>query len=193
MYQLVCNVLTWQSSLNGGICSLWPLNSCLTAAPDLVLNAQLVEQTTYLEDRPMYALECALEENCLSSTAKKGDHSSYRRLLRFSSQIHNVGQSDFRPKQGYHAWTWHECHRQDLRSQNICFGYEIQICDGFLVCFYRHYHSMEVFTHYDLLSLNGTKVAEGHKASFCLEDTQCDEGENSLLDRVKVNVILHYL
>lgn len=37
--------------------------------PDLVPNATLLESSTYLQDKQMYYLTCAMEENCASASA----------------------------------------------------------------------------------------------------------------------------
>ena len=46
------------------------------------------------------------------------------------------------------------------------------------ICFllFSHSHSMAVFTYYDIMDKDRNKIAEGHKASFCLEDSECKAG-----------------
>ncbi|KAK6621916.1 hypothetical protein RUM44_001723 [Polyplax serrata] len=130
---------------------------CSSQMADLVIDFEEIMRSIHLEDRQLYFLQCAMEENCVASQAYRiqkedthGWHLETRRLLRFTARIPNVGTADFRPFIPKHLWEWHSCH--------------------------MHYHSMEVFATFDIMAKNGTKVAEGHKASFCLEDNQCLPG-----------------
>ncbi|KAK7889513.1 hypothetical protein WMY93_025073 [Mugilogobius chulae] len=121
--------------------------------PDLIPDPYYIQSASYIHRMQMYALRCAAEENCLSSSAYRPGVSDleYRVLLRFPQRVKNQGTADFLPLRPRHQWEWHSCH--------------------------QHYHSMEAFSTYDLLdSSTGLKVAQGHKASFCLEDTTCDSG-----------------
>lgn len=121
--------------------------------PDLVPDPYYIQAASYIQRVQMYALRCAAEENCLSRSAYHSSVSDldYRVLLRFPQRVKNQGTADFLPMKPRHEWEWHSCH--------------------------QHYHSMEAFSNYDLLDVStGQKVAEGHKASFCLEDTSCDPG-----------------
>ncbi|CAG7722759.1 unnamed protein product, partial [Allacma fusca] len=127
---------------------------CTDRLPDLVPDAYEVQRSGYLEDKQLYFLQCSMEENCLASSAYKlqrenayGWHLDTRRLLRFTAKIVNQGNADFRPAIPKHLWQFHACH--------------------------QHYHSMEVFAVFDVLDREGRKIAEGHKASFCLEDNEC--------------------
>ncbi|XP_056592499.1 protein-lysine 6-oxidase [Triplophysa dalaica] len=121
--------------------------------PDLVADPYYIQASAYVQRVPMYNLRCASEENCLASSAYSSSVRDYdtRMLLRFPQRVKNQGTSDFLPSRPRYTWEWHSCH--------------------------QHYHSMDEFSHYDLLDASSQRrVAEGHKASFCLEDTSCDYG-----------------
>ncbi|KAJ8374637.1 hypothetical protein SKAU_G00052170 [Synaphobranchus kaupii] len=125
----------------------------LNGLPDLIPDPYYIQASTYIQRMQMYALRCAAEENCLARSAYRPSirDINYRVLLRFPQRVKNQGTADFLPVKPRHQWEWHSCH--------------------------QHYHSMEAFSIYDLLHVStGRKVAEGHKASFCLEDTSCDPG-----------------
>lgn len=127
--------------------------TCVDKMADLVPDHMELARSARLEDKQLFFLQCAMEENCLATSAAEEEKSGYgwhlnvRRLLRFTARIFNQGDAAFRPLLPKQYWEWHACH--------------------------MHYHSMEVFAHYDIIDSQGNRVAEGHKASFCLEDNNC--------------------
>ncbi|XP_023938580.2 lysyl oxidase homolog 3A [Bicyclus anynana] len=129
---------------------------CTKQLADLLLDTTAIERSAHLQDVPMFQLQCAMEENCLSKSAYEIQKTNpnwqfeTRRLLRFTASSLNIGNAEFRPYLPKHLWQWHLCH--------------------------MHYHSMEVFATFDVLDATGRRVAEGHKASFCLEDNTCLPG-----------------
>ncbi|KAL6114966.1 lox [Pungitius sinensis] len=119
--------------------------------PDLVPDPDYIQTGSYVQRMPMYSLRCAAEENCLSSSSSSSHHYDTRVLLRFPQRVKNQGTADFLPSRPRYEWEWHSCH--------------------------NHFHSMDDFSLYELLEVGSQRrVAEGHKASFCLEDTSCDPG-----------------
>ena len=74
-------------------------------------------RSAYLEDKPLYLLQCAMEENCLAGQAytDRQENSHWqqltRRLLRFTTAIANIGTADFRPFIPRESWQWHACHQ----------------------------------------------------------------------------------
>merc|ERR1712126_61244 len=129
---------------------------CTPYLPDLIPDHEEMMRSGHLEDRQLFFMQCALEENCLGKSAVSLQNENYynwhlesRRLFRFTAKITNIGNADFLPGLPKTHWEWHACH--------------------------MHYHSMSVFATYDIFDVTGRRVAEGHKASFCLEDASCSE------------------
>ncbi|XP_075170512.1 lysyl oxidase-like 1 isoform X2 [Haematobia irritans] len=126
---------------------------CIDKIPDLKLGLEDIQRTVTLDMQPLSRLKCALEEKCLSNDAyelARTHPHSQRKLLRFNTKAENVGQADFSPYSNFDQWQWHQCH--------------------------LHYHSMEEFASFDIFDMQYRKVAQGHKASFCLMDTVCRAG-----------------
>lgn len=154
---------------------------CADKIPDLKLNVEEIQKTTFLDTQPLDRLKCAMEENCLSRDAYeivRTEPQALRKLLRFATKAENVGMADFSPYANFDQWRWHQCH--------------------------LHYHSMEAFASFDIYDLQYRQMADGHKASFCLMDSECrpgiqpkhtcgnrQQGKNQ--NSIDTNIILIYL
>lgn len=113
--------------------------------PDLTPDPKRFNSQMEIVDRLFDAASCELIEGSVGGTG-------YRRLLRFDIVLINSGDGDLLvgdptdPNNRYHA------------------AFEFSPC-------HRHYH-ITGFSNYQLLRLDHTVAAQGHKQAFCLEDIE---------------------
>eukprot|EP00118_Oscarella_pearsei_P003516 m.14594 g.14594 ORF g.14594 m.14594 type:complete len:741 (+) comp25845_c0_seq2:95-2317(+) len=125
--------------------------SCKDKLPDLLpdveaLRFSLRQQVIAVR---LSSYQCAIEEKCFSASAYNRTDDPLRYLIRFTTRIMNLGRADFEPHANRDEWHWHQCH--------------------------NHYHSFEAFSFYEVINSAGVRQVAGHKASFCLEDSDCLE------------------
>ncbi|NXT04562.1 LOXL1 oxidase, partial [Prunella fulvescens] len=134
--------------------------------PDLVPDPNYVQASTYVQRAHLYSLRCAAEERCLARWDTGHGHGARERW--------DMGEMGYGTQDMGHGGTGHGTRGMGIwERRDMGHG----IWDMGHGTGDTHYHSMAEFSHYDLLDVtSGRRVAEGHKASFCLEDTTCDFG-----------------
>src|SRR5438552_12806867 len=111
--------------------------------PDLTVDPKRFVSQMEIVDRLFQTGDCELVEGSVGGTG-------YRRLLRFDTVLINSGNGDLKvgdptdPGNPYASWfVYSPCH--------------------------NHYHIRD-FSNYQLLNLDRSVAAQGHKQAFCLED-----------------------
>jgi len=118
------------------------------AQPDLILNEHALINSLKNEKSAVVILntdQCYISEGCLDSVG-------YRQIIRFTTQISNIGNQDF--------YVGIPDDSNDLWDNNNCHG---------------HWH-YEGYAEYNLLDSEGTPTPVGFKNGFCLMDSNCDQG-----------------
>jgi hypothetical protein len=119
---------------------------------DLILDKAKFLNSIYFEDRTFDRTGCAFEEGII-------DEVGPRKLLRFATQIHNIGSEDFvlgdpTSDQNKELFQWSACH--------------------------GHFH-LEGWSDYVLLNKEGNVVGIGHKQGFCIRDSYRYGGRQTML------------
>lgn len=120
--------------------------------PDLIVVESALRNSLSVKDTIFEDETCFINEGCLSGIAGTGN----RQLIKFTTQISNVGDADF-----YVGAT----------PQDSTAGNDIWVYDS---C-HKHFH-LDGYAEYVLLDEQDNVIPVGFKSGFCLADIQCDPG-----------------